>query len=155
MKIPTDPKIVDALRVSSRIRGKENWAVFAYRVDGTVPCIATAIHAGGRVREELISLMAMDTAQRYYEEDPATDTMIEKSGFGGMGSRFQKRIRPESTARGGRSRKSRTILGKRRIQQPAGRRNGSKKSGQAQGILRFHGQLGKGDDQSVRRIGGV
>ncbi len=91
MKIPTDPKIVDALRVSSRIRGKGKLGGFAYRVDGTVPCIATAIHAGGRVREELISLMAMDTAQRYYEEDPATDTMIEKavSAVWGLDSRSE------------------------------------------------------------------
>ncbi|MBC8439267.1 MAG: N-formylglutamate amidohydrolase [Deltaproteobacteria bacterium] len=50
---------------------------FAYRLDFSLPFIATAIHAGHHVREELRPLMAIDSDQRKFEEDPCTDLMIK------------------------------------------------------------------------------
>ena len=41
---------------------------------GDHPMVAAAIHSGHAVRSELVDLLALDDAQRRYEEDPFTDT---------------------------------------------------------------------------------
>ncbi len=53
---------------------------FAYQLDFSLPFIAVAIHAGHHVREELIPFMALDSNQRKFEEDTATDLMIKDLG---------------------------------------------------------------------------
>ncbi len=52
---------------------------FAFSLDLSVSYIATAIHAGNHVREELLPLMKIDAEKRYLEEDPETDTMIQNA----------------------------------------------------------------------------
>lgn len=49
---------------------------FDYHLDFSLPFIAVAIHAGHYVREELLPFMALDSNQRKFEEDTATDLMI-------------------------------------------------------------------------------
>ncbi len=46
------------------------------KVERYVPYLCTAIHAGGRLREELQKKIALDEYQRWYEEDPHTDAFI-------------------------------------------------------------------------------
>ena len=53
---------------------------FAYHLDFSLPYIAVAIHAGHHVREELLPLMALDSNQRKFEEDTATDLLIKGLG---------------------------------------------------------------------------
>jgi N-formylglutamate amidohydrolase len=76
MTIPDATEWVDALRSNGRIHGRGRLGGFAYTVDGAAPYIATAIHAGGNVRDDLLPLMQISAAGRYFEEDPETDTMI-------------------------------------------------------------------------------
>lgn len=59
------------------IQGTDPLKGFAYRLDFSLPFIATAIHAGHHVREELLPLIALDSDQRRFEEDPCTDLMIK------------------------------------------------------------------------------
>lgn len=59
------------------IQGTDPLKGFAYRLDFSLPFIATAIHAGHHIREELLPLMALDSDQRRFEEDPCTDLMIK------------------------------------------------------------------------------
>ena len=46
------------------------------RIKKYVPCFGLAIHAGHRVREELLSKMAIDEREREYEEDTFVDEFI-------------------------------------------------------------------------------
>ncbi len=79
------------LRAKRCIRGRSSLGGFTYAVDGSVPYIATAIHAGGNVRKELLPLMKIDTPGRYFEEDPETDAMIQgaDSAIWGLDSRSE------------------------------------------------------------------
>jgi hypothetical protein len=76
MAIPFDPELVDRLRGGTRHQGVDATGGFAYDIDLRVPCLATAIHAGHRVRQELAPLMAIGEMERLFEEDPATDEMV-------------------------------------------------------------------------------
>ncbi len=60
--------------------GSDPLGGFAYHLDFSLPYIAVAIHAGHHVREELLPLMALDSDQRKFEEDTATDLMINNLG---------------------------------------------------------------------------
>ncbi|MDD5484392.1 MAG: N-formylglutamate amidohydrolase [Kiritimatiellae bacterium] len=51
---------------------------FAYRFRQNSPLLATAIHAGHRVRDELLALMAISEQARRFEEDTATDLLINQ-----------------------------------------------------------------------------
>jgi len=62
------------------IQGKDPLGGFAYHLDFSLPYIAVAIHAGHHVREELLPLMALDSGQRKFEEDTATDLLIKDLG---------------------------------------------------------------------------
>jgi hypothetical protein len=59
------------------IQGTDPLGGFAYHLDFSLPFIATAIHAGHCVREELLPFMALDSNQRKFEEDTGTDLMIK------------------------------------------------------------------------------
>ena len=76
MTIPFDKHIVAALIASDRVRGVEPSGGFAYNLDLSVPWVATAIHAGHAVRQELLPLMALGEKGRLAEEDAATDRII-------------------------------------------------------------------------------
>lgn len=59
--------------------------------DLSLPIVATAIHAGHRVRPEVADLIALDAAQRLREEDPYTDrwTTVVPARVVGTHSRFE------------------------------------------------------------------
>ena len=67
-------------QLANIIQGTDPLKGFAYRLDFSLPFIATAIHAGHHVREELRPLMALDSDQRRFEEDTGTDLMIKGLG---------------------------------------------------------------------------
>ncbi len=74
---------------------------FAYSVDPSVPYMAAAIHAGSKVRKALLALMKIRPEQRFFEEDPATDIMIQDaaSAIWGLDSRSEYDLnRPSSEA---------------------------------------------------------
>jgi hypothetical protein len=62
------------------IQGTDPLGGFAYHLDFSLPYIAVAIHAGHHVREELLPYMALDSDQRKFEEDTATDLIIKDLG---------------------------------------------------------------------------
>jgi hypothetical protein len=64
---------------------------FAYTIDSSAPYMATAIHAGSKVRDALLPLMKISSEERFFEEDPATDTMIQgaASAVWGLDSRSE------------------------------------------------------------------
>jgi hypothetical protein len=76
MAIPSDPKIVEQLQSGDRVAGDGDLCGFAYDLDLTVPFVATAIHAGHRVRDELQPLMEISEEDRFAEEDAETGQMI-------------------------------------------------------------------------------
>lgn len=58
---------------------------------GDGPVVACAVHAGHAVRPEVAARLALDDAQRFYEEDPYTDewTRIAPTRIVGLRSRFE------------------------------------------------------------------
>ncbi len=77
MTIPCDLELAERLRRQTPSPATGGADGFLYRFDPSVPCLVTAIHAGHRVREELRPLMRISEAERFCEEDPATDEMIQ------------------------------------------------------------------------------
>ncbi|HEY9159686.1 MAG TPA: N-formylglutamate amidohydrolase [Desulfomonilia bacterium] len=76
MNIPFDPEIAERFKNLGHINGTGPEGGYSFDIDISVPYIATAIHAGHRVRKELLPLMSISEEARLFEEDPATDTMI-------------------------------------------------------------------------------
>ena len=91
MSLLYDRKLVDEFLKAETLEGVDELGGFAYRLDLSVPTVATAIHAGHSVREELLPLMALDEAGRLFEEDAATDEMIQgaQSAIWGLDSRAE------------------------------------------------------------------
>ncbi len=78
MNMPCDRKLLQKLKTRESVSGTDSSGGFAYKLDFTVPAIATAIHAGHNVRSELLPFMNLSVSERMFEEDTATETMIEE-----------------------------------------------------------------------------
>ena len=101
MPLPFDQKLYDMFLQADRHEGVDDLGGFAYQLDLSIPAIATAIHAGHRVRNELLPLMEITAACRLFEEDAATDEIIRDfpSAIWGLDSRAEYDInRPPEDA---------------------------------------------------------
>ena len=101
MAIPHDPQLTEKLRKGLLREGTDALGGFAFKLDFSVPYIVTAIHAGGRVRDELKALMSISQKERAYEDDIATDRIIQglPSTIWGLDSRAEYDLnRPPETA---------------------------------------------------------
>jgi len=76
MNVPFDPDVVERLQSAKRLQGEGAGGGFAFDLDWSTPALAVAVHAGHRVRGELLSLMQISEKDRLFEEDPVTDRMI-------------------------------------------------------------------------------
>lgn len=76
MTLPCDPLLLDQIRQSGTFSGHDPDGGFACHLNFDRPQIAVAIHAGHRVRQELLPFMALSDAERLFEEDEATEVMI-------------------------------------------------------------------------------
>lgn len=76
MTIPFDRQALEHLNAGDRVAGTDPSGGFAYDLDFSVPCLVTAIHAGHRLRSELLPLTALPEEGRLAEEDAATDRII-------------------------------------------------------------------------------
>jgi len=76
MTLPCDPLLLDQIRQAGTLSGHDPDGGFACHLDFDRPQIAVAIHAGHRVRPELLPFMALSDAERLFEEDEATEVMI-------------------------------------------------------------------------------
>ena len=74
---PCDEILLQAFRDGKRLIKRDQRSGFAWQLDFSSPFIATAIHAGHHVPGEMLHLMAMTSACRLFEEDCATDIMIQ------------------------------------------------------------------------------
>jgi hypothetical protein len=77
MSIPFEPEVMEQLRSAKRLQGKHATGGFAFDLDLSTPALIVAIHAGHNVRDELLPLMQISEKDRLFEEDPATDRMIQ------------------------------------------------------------------------------
>ena len=91
MTVPYDPKTLSQLGARNRMSGTDPSGGFAYDLNLSVPYVVTAIHAGHRVRDELLALMALSESGRLAEEDAATDRIIANcsSTIWGLDSRAE------------------------------------------------------------------
>ena len=101
MEIPHDPELTEKLQKGVLREGVDTLGGFAFKLDFSVPYIVTAIHSGGRVRDELQPLMCISAKERAYEDDVATDRIIQglPSTIWGLDSRSEYDLnRPPETA---------------------------------------------------------
>ncbi len=91
MSLSIDQNLVDMFLHEERVEGTDELGGFAYHLDLSSPSLATAIHAGHKVRDDLLPLMALDEAGRLFEEDAATHEMIKgcPSAIWGLDSRAE------------------------------------------------------------------
>lgn len=91
MTIPECKVISDILNSEDSISGEDIKGGFAYKLDLSKPYIATAIHAGHKVRQELLPFFSISEEERFYEEDPATDLIINEcpNSIWGLDSRTE------------------------------------------------------------------
>ncbi|SMC83971.1 N-formylglutamate amidohydrolase [Desulfocicer vacuolatum DSM 3385] len=78
MPLPFIDSIKKQISQQDHIYGTDSSRGFAYDFDFSTPVIATAIHAGHHVRDELIPFMEIPREQRLFEEDTATEKMIQR-----------------------------------------------------------------------------
>ena len=101
MVIPHDPELTEKLQRGLLHEGTDALGGFAFNLDFSVPYIVTAIHAGGRIRDELQPLLNLSAKERAYEDDIATDRIIQglPSTIWGLDSRAEYDLnRPPETA---------------------------------------------------------
>jgi len=84
-------QLVDQFRQGEQISGTAPLGGFEFSLDPANPYVATAIHAGSRVRPEVMPYMTLSENGRFLEEDPATDEMISglTSRVTALDSRFE------------------------------------------------------------------
>ena len=101
MEIHHDPGLTEKFQKGELLEGTDATGGFAFKLDFSVPYIVTAIHAGGRIRDELQPLMNISAKERAYEDDIATDRIIQglPSTIWGLDSRVEYDLnRPPETA---------------------------------------------------------
>lgn len=61
------------------------------KIDEYLPVVCTAIHAGSRLRDDLVQRCVLNESERLFEEDPFTDNMISSQPITmvGLDSRFE------------------------------------------------------------------
>ena len=77
MNLPCDLQLLEQIRKHNYLSGVHLCNGFEFHLDFSVPIIATAIHAGHQVRDELLPYMALSSDQRLFEEDEGTELMIK------------------------------------------------------------------------------
>lgn len=77
MNIPYDEKLLETIRKQGCTEKRNACSGFAWSLDFSSPFIATAIHSGRHVPDEMLPVMEMTSARRLFEEDCATDIMIQ------------------------------------------------------------------------------
>lgn len=77
MTIPFDPLRFEKMKKQGAIASTDPSCGFGYHLDFSAPCIAVAIHAGHRVREEILPYIGLSEDLRMFEEDTGTDFMIQ------------------------------------------------------------------------------
>ena len=84
-------KIIEFIREEKLFEAKAEDGSFQIKIQKYTPVIATAIHAGGQFRKELLEATVMSDHDRWYEEDPATKAMIATHPIviAGCDSRFE------------------------------------------------------------------
>ncbi len=141
MSIPFEPEVIEQLRSAKRLQGRSATGGFAFDLDLSTPALAVAIHAGHNVREELLPLMQIPEKDRLFEEDPATDRMIQgnANAIWGLDSRAEYDLnRPR---RRGPAAETGAVLGRAGLPRRPHGRHGASVPGEARGVLPVCRQL--------------
>ena len=72
----TITEIIQAIKRGRPFKATSEDKSFSIKIDRYVPYVCTAIHDGSNIRTELLSKIALDEYERWYEEDPHTADFI-------------------------------------------------------------------------------
>lgn len=72
----TITEIIQAIKSGKPFKATSEDKSFSIKIDRYVPYVCTAIHDGSNIRTELLSKIALDEYERWYEEDPHTADFI-------------------------------------------------------------------------------
>ena len=72
----TITEIIQAIKSGKPFNATSEDKSFSIKIDRYVPYVCTAIHDGSNIRTELLSKIALDEYERWYEEDPHTADFI-------------------------------------------------------------------------------
>ncbi len=74
----SEEQIIDKIRQRQTFSTTVDTGAFSLKIERYEPAFSAAIHNGGNFREELTGNCLLTQAERYYEEDPFTGTLIDK-----------------------------------------------------------------------------
>jgi uncharacterized protein (TIGR02421 family) len=69
-------EIIERIEEGKTLDATTSDGAVSIKINKYVPFVCTAIHAGSRLRPELLNKIALNEYQRWYEEDPHTDDFI-------------------------------------------------------------------------------
>ncbi len=73
----SETEIIEKIRSGDHFECTLNDGSFSLKIEKYSPVICTAVHAGTHFRKSLKSYCALTEEERYYEEDPHTDELIQ------------------------------------------------------------------------------
>ncbi len=73
----SEAEIIDRIDAGQLFECEITDGSLSLKIDSYTPAICVAVHAGHRMRNELVAKCYLDEDERYYEEDPYTDQMIQ------------------------------------------------------------------------------
>ncbi len=73
----SEAEIIERIKANQLFECETTDGSFSLKIDSYTPAICMAVHAGHRMREEFVSKCALNESERFYEEDPYTDQMIQ------------------------------------------------------------------------------
>ena len=84
-------EIIEKIHAKECFECEINDGSFSIKIESYVPTICTAIHAGHRLRSKLIQECLLNQEERFYEEDPYTNTLIQAMPITliGLDSRYE------------------------------------------------------------------
>ncbi len=73
----THDECIARIEQGETFEARVNGGAFEIRIRDYAAHVCTAIHAGHRMRDDLLPKCALSESERLYEEDPFTDTLVE------------------------------------------------------------------------------
>lgn len=77
----TEQEIINKIKQREKFVATIQGGGFTIKIDKYLPVLSTAIHDGGNFRKELEDNCLLEKSDRYFEEDPYTDTFIAKQAI--------------------------------------------------------------------------
>ena len=78
MQTLSEDAIINRIKQRELFTATIDGGAFSLKIEKYEPALSAAIHNGGNLRPELVDNCLLSQAERYYEEDPFTGSLIDQ-----------------------------------------------------------------------------